>query len=129
MKQTIQIIFRSLSHRLALLLAVLICAGCGDGNSLKLSSDESKAFASAPAELKQQWEKLLAADQAKDYGTVQKLLEALASQTLNENQKLVLEKERANFGERLWAAAEKNDPAAIKAVQDFNKSRNQKRAR
>ena len=107
-------------------LAFLVLAGCGD-SSTRLTTAESKAFDSAPAELKQQWEQTLAADKANNYSTVQTLLDGLANQQLSENQKLALEKERADFGQRLWAAAEKNDPAATKAVQDSRKPRSQSR--
>lgn len=105
-----------------LLLAV---AGCGD-KSAKLTASESNAFAGAPAEVKQQWDKALAADKARDYAAAQTLLDALTQASLNESQKAALEKERADFGQRLWAAAEKNDPAAVKAVENSHKSRNQK---
>lgn len=114
---------RSVPGSAVLLLTLWISAGCGD-NSLKLTTDESKAFASAPAETKQQWEKALAADKASDYATAQTLLDGLTQAQLSDEQQKALAKERALFGERLWAAAEKNDPAAIKAVQDAHKSRN-----
>ena len=42
---------------------------------------------------------------------------------LNDNQKQALEKERAAFGQRLWNAAEKNDPAAVEAIQEMQSSR------
>ena len=105
------------------LLMLLINVGCGD-NSSKLTADESKAFANAPVEIKQQWEKALAADKASDYGAAQTLLDGLTQAQLSDEQQKALTKERALFGERLWAAAEKNDPAAIKAVQGAPKSRN-----
>lgn len=105
-----------------LLGALLFNTGCGD-KSAKLTATEANAFATAPAELKQQWDKALAADKAKDYLTAQTLLDGLMQQPLNEAQKAALEKERADFGTRLWAAAEKNNPDAIKAVQNAQKSR------
>ncbi len=102
---------------------LLLSAGCGDG-SAKLSASDANAFASASADLKQQWEKALAADKAKDYATAQTLLDALSQQQLNAAQKQALQTERAEFGQRLLAAVEKNNPAAIKAIQD---SQNQNR--
>jgi hypothetical protein len=108
------------------LFALLISAGCGE-NSLKLTASENKAFGSAASEIRQTWEKALAADKAKDYSNAQTLLESLHQMQLSEDQRNTLEKERADFGQRLWAAAEKNDPEAVKAVQASQKSRNQNR--
>jgi hypothetical protein len=107
-------------------LALLISVGCGK-NSLKLTTSESKAFGSAASEIREIWEKALAADKANNYSNAQTLLESLNQMQLSEDQRKALEKERADFGQRLWAAAEKNDPAAVKAVQNSQKSRNQKR--
>ncbi len=112
---------------LVLGLVFLICTGCGNG-SVKLSASESSAFDSAPADLKQQWEKALAADKLNDYATAQTLLDGLLQVQLNDDQKQALNKERDGFSQRLLAAADKNNPAAIKAIQDSQKSRSRTRA-
>lgn len=112
--------------RTGLVVTLLMSAGCGE-HSAKLTDTDRNAFAGAPAEIKQQWEKALAADKASDYVTAQTLLDGLTQASLDVNQKAALEKERASFGERVWAAAEKENPSAIKAVQAAAKSKNQKR--
>jgi hypothetical protein len=120
--------FRIAGRWCATLLALMLLAttGCGD-SSAKLTAKESDAFANAPAEIRQQWDKAIAADKAGDYSAAQISLDALTQLQLDEEQKQALEKERADFGQRLMAAAEKNDPAAVKAVQESNKLRNQNR--
>jgi hypothetical protein len=105
-----------------LTLAIVLGAGCGN-DPAKLTSSESKAFDSAPAEAKQAWEKALAADKANDWANAQRFLESLRQMQLNDEQKQVLEKERSAFGQRLWAAAEKNDPTAVKVIQESQDSR------
>jgi hypothetical protein len=107
---------------LALVVAAVICLGCGKG-SIKLSSSDKQAFEQANAEVKQAWERALAADKAKDYATAQSQLDNLAQMQLTEPQKQALATEREAFNQRLWQAAEKNDPAAVKAVQASQRSR------
>jgi hypothetical protein len=87
-----------------LIFALLLGAGCGQ-NKVKLTASESKAFDSAPAEVKLAWEKALATDKAINYATTQKLLENLRQMQLNDEQKQAVEKERAAFGQRLGAEA------------------------
>ena len=60
----------------ALLGMLLLCAGCGDKTS-RINGDQAKAFDSAPAEVKQVWEKALAADKAGDYLTAATALDGL----------------------------------------------------
>ena len=100
----------------------MLGAGCGN-DTVKLTAGESKAFDSAPLEMKQAGEKALAADKANDYENAQKLLDNLQTAQLSDVQKQALEKERAAFGQRLWALAEKNDPAAVRAIQEAQGSR------
>jgi hypothetical protein len=113
----------AMAHFASLLIVVLVtCVGCGQG-AIKLSSSEKAAFDKASSEVKQAWESALAADKSNDYLNAQRALDSLGQMQLSEEQKQALEKERAAFGQRLWQAAEKNDPAAIKAVQDSRTSR------
>ena len=100
---------------------VVVCVGCGKAQSNE--SSEKTAFEKAPPEVKQVWESALAADKANDYLKAQQSLDSLGQMTLSEEQKQALEKERAAFGQRVWQAAEKNDPAAVKAVQESQNSR------
>lgn len=102
----------------------LLCAGCGP-KAPTLSSQDMKAFESAPAEVKEAWQKALAADKANDYVTAAALLNSLEQMTLSDSQKQALEVEREAFGQRLMQAAEKNDPAAVKAIQSSTPSRSE----
>jgi hypothetical protein len=108
-----------------LALIMLTAAGCGE-RGVKLSSAQSKAFDNAPAEAQQAWAKALAADKANDYVNAQTLLDSLKQRSLSEPQQQALDTERAAFGQRLWQAAEKNDPAAVKAVQEINKAKSKR---
>ena len=102
--------------------AALTWGGCGQ-NPVKLSSQDKLAFQQASPEIQQVWQRALAADKANDYLNAQTLLNSLGDMELNEGQKQALGKEREAFNQRLWQAAEKNDPAAVKAVQASQKNR------
>ena len=102
--------------------ALFLAAGCGQ-HVAKLTADQSQAFDRAPADVKQTWEKALAADKANDYVTAAATLDSLMKMTLNDQQSQALAAERAAFGQRLMQAAEKGDPAAIQAAQNSQKSR------
>lgn len=106
--------------------ALLLATGCGQ-SSAKLTTEQSKTFDSAPAEVKQTWEKALAADKANDYVAAQTALDSLDKMILSDLQRKALEVESGNFGMRLWQAAEKNDPAAVKAVQEINKIKSRRK--
>ena len=109
---------------LSLMSAAVVAffAGCGQ-SAIKLSSEEAKVFDQAPPEVKQAWEKAIAADKGTDYVNAQALLEAVGQMQLTEPQKAAWIKERESFSQRLWKAAEANDPAAVKAVQASRGSR------
>lgn len=108
-----------------LLAMVMLASGCGD-HPPKLSSEEGKAFESAPPEVKQVWDKALAADKSNDYVAAQIALDSLSQMTLNDLQKKALSTERDAFGQRLMRAVNKNDPAAIQAVQNSQKNRSRR---
>ncbi len=105
-----------------LALTVLISAGCGQ-NAAHLTADQTKAFDSAPPEVKQTWDKALAADKSNDYVAAQTALSSLSQMILSDQQQKVLDEERAAFGQRLMQAADKNDPAAVEAVKLALKNR------
>jgi len=113
-------------HFIFFATVLLFLTSCGDG-SAKLTTAEANAFAAAPADIKQLWEKALTADKANDYSAAQKALDGLAQVQLSAEQKVVLDKQRAVFSQRLWAAAEKNDSAAVKVVQESKGTREQMR--
>ena len=119
---------KTLTHAgLALAIAAVTGFGCGQ-SSIKLNSSDRQAFEQASAEVKQAWERALAADKANDYATAQSQLDSLAHMQLTEPQKQALALEREAFNQRIWQAAEKNDPAAVKVVQDSQKSRTRSQA-
>jgi hypothetical protein len=117
--------FRSLSlagktPAMLLAIALVVACGCGRQQTIKLDSSETKAFDDAPADVKQAWQNALAADAANDYMNTQKLLDGLKQMSLNDDQKKALSAETDAFHFRLTQAAEKNDPAATKAVVAIN---------
>ena len=99
---------------------ILLLAGCGP-NTTKLNSGDMKAFDNAPADVKQIWDKALAAEEAKDYVTVQDSLDSLGKMALTDPQREAANTKLFAFQQKLWQAAEKGDPAAVKAVQEINK--------
>jgi hypothetical protein len=103
--------------------ALLLVAGCGS-KAGKLTTDQVKAFDSAPPETKQAWDKALAAEKAKDYVAAQTEFASLGQMILSDEQRKILDDERAVFGQRLTQAADKDDPAAVQALQMAIKSRN-----
>jgi hypothetical protein len=102
--------------------AAVAWAGCGQ-SSVKLSSADKQALDQAPPEVKQVWQRALAADKANDYTNALSLFDSLQEMQLTEAQKQAVYKEREAFSQRLWQAAEKNDPAAVKAVQASQQNR------
>jgi hypothetical protein len=105
-------------------IALLAMTGCNSHQTVNLTSTENHAFDNAPADVKQAWVSAVAADTANDYLNAQKLLDGLKQMQLSDDQKKALDKETDAFHFRLWQAAEKNDPAAVKAAIEINKSMN-----
>lgn len=121
---------RLLSTAAAVLIlpAFLLIAETGCGSHVKsLSAGQSNAFESAPADVKQTWEKALTADRTDDYVNAQIYLDSLNRTILSDSQRKALETESASFGLRLTQAVDKNDPAAVKAVQEINQARRQRK--
>lgn len=112
--------------RLFSLIVIMTVVGCGQQKP-KLSGDQARAFDSAPTEIRQIWTKALEADKANDYVNAQHLLDSLKTMQLSDQQTQALETEYDAFGLRLWQAAEKNDPAAVKAVHEINASKSNRR--
>jgi len=102
--------------------SLLLIVGCGQ-KSVSLSKGQANAFDEAPVDIKNIWDKALAADQANDYVNAQNFLDSLASIDLNSQQTQALSEELAAFQQRLLNAVDKNDPSAIKAIQEMNKSK------
>jgi hypothetical protein len=103
-------------------LGILSSSGCGKPGG-GLSAADPKAFDSAPPDIKQVWQQALTAEAATNYLDAVKALKSLRSMQLNEAQFVALQKEAADFNQRLFAAAEKNDPAAVEAVKFMRSQR------
>lgn len=103
--------------------AALLVGGCGQ-KTATITSAQSSAFDSAPPDVKQAWDKALAADKANDYVTAAASLDSLQKMILSDQQTQALSAERDAFNTRLMKALDKNDPAAIQAVQNSQKSKN-----
>lgn len=98
---------------------LLLGAGCGEKTS-QITGDQNKAFNTAPAEVKQAWEKVLAADKAGNFETAVVAMDSLKTMSLSGPQAQALEAERFAFGERLLAAVNKNDPAALAVLKKIS---------
>jgi hypothetical protein len=103
-------------------LTILSGAGCGKSTTKGMTAG-SKAFENAPPEVKEAWNKALAADAATNYTDALSLLKNLRTMQLNEAQLIALDKETTDFNQRLFDAAAKNDPAAVQAVQIMHSQR------
>ena len=111
-----------------LIVGLLLAAGCGDHTS-KVTAEESKTFDSAPPEVKQTWEKALAADKANDYVAAAAALDSLKKMILSDQQSKALDAERNAFSQRLLQAVDKNDPTALQAIQNSKKSQGDSKTR
>jgi hypothetical protein len=107
---------------------LLLVAGCGP-KTPKITAEQSKSFESAPPEVKQVWEKALAADKANDYVAAAAALDSLKTMILSDQQRNALDVEREAFGLRLMKEVDKNNPAALQALQNSQKSQNDSRRR
>lgn len=101
------------------LAALMLATGCDQPASQRIP----EPFDSAPAEVKQTWERALAADKANDYVTAMAALDWLNKRKLTDPQMNALSAERAEFSERLLKAVMRNDPAAMRAYQNSQKGR------
>jgi hypothetical protein len=101
--------------------AVALLVGCGHKGS-ELSAAELKAFDSAPAETKQMWVAALGASKTNDYVGGQTLFYKLLGGDLSPEQRAVVSKESTALNERLYAAFEKGDPEAKKAIEELRQN-------
>ena len=100
---------------LAISIIMSVCgvfAGCG-----KKSAAGSQAFAKAAPEIKEVWEKAIAADQANDYLTAITNYQSLMvkKSTLTDPQVEALNSAALAINQRLYAAANNGDAAAKEA--------------
>ena len=106
----------------ALIFQFLSLAGCTKSTP-GITSEQRSAFDSAPAEIKKMWQDALAADKVNDYTRVQALLLDLQTKEMSKEQQQALVDEFDAYGQRLLAAAEKGNPDAKNALDDWRKAR------
>ena len=109
-----------MKHILVFLVAGLAAVGMAGCGSRSLDQN-SKAFASAPAPLKESWTKAVACVRSKDYAGAAPLLFNLRTQSLTPDQSAAVEAAVKTVTEELWAAADRGDPAAKQAIEDLKK--------
>jgi len=112
-------------HKLVQIISLLVFvsalglfagAGCGKSNA-GFNSADGKVFDTAPAEIKQAWQDVLAADAGTNYVETLGLLNKLKRMPLSEEQSTVVTKKFSDFDQRLFSAAATNDPSAVQALQ------------
>ncbi len=106
---------------LAVLVAPLLVGGCGQKAGPALSAGDKQAFDKAPAEVKQVWDRVLAADRTNDYVLAQNLLYKLSRQPLPPEQRDAVSNETAVLSKRMYDAAEQGDATALNAMQELRR--------
>jgi hypothetical protein len=98
--------------------ALSLLSGCGEKTG-KLSSAELKSFDSAAPEMKQIWTTALEVSKTNDYFGGQTLFSKLLTGELTPEQRSAVSKASTELNARLYAAFEKGDPEAQKAIQEL----------
>ena len=103
--------------------AILLLVGCSKKQGVgELTDADTKAFDSAPADVKQTWTTALEASKSNDYVGAQTLLYGLLAQNLSPDQKQAVTKASTLVNQRLYDGVEKGDPAALKAMEDMRRN-------
>lgn len=113
---------RSLQLVLLSTACLVLLIGCGEKKLGQLTSAEAKAFDQAPAEAKQQWTSAVEATRTNDYVGAQTLLFGLLNQELSTDQKAAVQKQMGIVNDNLYAALEKGDPEAQKAMDELRRN-------
>jgi nicotinamide riboside kinase len=96
--------------------------GCSK-DAKSIASSGTTAFQSAPPETKAAWESALAAVKSDDYAAAILALQKLHGQAgLNPEQIQAVEKTATAVSDQMYAAANKGDPNAKKAIEDLRKT-------
>ena len=109
-------LINSFTRLLCLASTLILLAGCGDG-TYKLSPGDLAAFKDAAPQIKQTWERGLAASKANDYFNAQTNLTALLSEQISPAQLLAVQTALGDLNPRIHEAAAKGNAAAQKAVE------------
>jgi hypothetical protein len=115
--------FRSLTG-LFLAAAVLVVGSLGcKKDAASLGAEGSKAFQSAPADVKQKWDQAVAALNSKDYAKAIITLQDLKSvPTITPEQLKAVEQTATAASDQMYEAANKGDAGAQKAINDLRDS-------
>lgn len=104
---------------LLVVAAVACVAGCSRGPASLARN--SKAFDSAPAAVRDSWNKAVACVQTNGYVGAVPLLFGLRSQPLTLEQSAAVEAVLKPVTDALYAAADRGDPAAMQAIAELKK--------
>jgi hypothetical protein len=110
-----------LSLAFSLTFASFLLGGCG-GDAYQLSKEELAAFKAAPPEVKQAWEKGLAADKANDYLTASTNYRRLLTQPITSEQLVAVQTALGGLNYRINEAAANGDVSARKVLDDLKES-------
>lgn len=101
------------------LISCALLTGCSGKKTPKVTAADQQAFSNATPELAQMWQTVQAADKSNDYVKAQTVLYALSRKSLSPEQEHAVGMEMMSLKQRMDAAAEKGDPAALKAVNEL----------
>jgi len=100
--------------------AALLFVACGAG-------PDKSAFKSAAPEIKQVWDRAIAADQANNYVAANTNYASLLSRDVSADQLVAVQTALGSLNERMNAAATKGDAAAQKALDELKSLRGNSR--
>src|SRR5215470_5753616 len=104
---------------MASLLGALSLAGCGRGNASVARALQTKAFDSAPPAIKERWEAVVLDLHSNGFNAKSQiaLWDLRQEQALTPEQKSVVEETLKTLSGRMYDAAGRGDPAALKALK------------
>src|SRR6185503_3696680 len=102
--------------------AGIIVSGCGSKKAAELSENDRQAFAKANDEVKQAWEKGVAAGLTTAYVTSLSIFRGMLAINLTPEQREAVTKEMTAVNQRLFDAATKGDAPAQKAVAELREN-------
>ncbi len=104
------------------LVVPLALAGCSRKTTEGVPPPDAHAFDSAPPEKKAVWEKAVEAAKTNDFVTAYRLFYTLSREPLPADQQNAASNAFVNLSQRLTAAAEKGDTAALDALKEVRRN-------
>lgn len=98
-----------------------LLAGCGPKPGGESIATNVHSFDNTPNAVKQRWSAVLEAAKTNDYVGAQNLLYGLSLRELTDEQRQAVSKTLAEVYQRMSTAAEKGDPAALKALEELRR--------